>query len=260
MLTEPDLDIMAVSSPSANKQVHLSQLAKYIQTIRATKDTMDQLLLKPGYALFQQIYVACLMHAFYRPLDPSRTVLMLISRSAQPFWESGPNQPVPTHMVGLFHHAARQTSILVWGTCRLVADTALEFCYSYYDSRAILSSPEDTRELQPILDHLIESSVALPYTATSIKFVPSHWSDFHSNHSELEYNTMFCQLISKVVHEFPCNFNAFTRTHPVDPVWAPFLVKEAVQKLLEQVEEGILSLKNVTSVDALVPQCVYLHG
>lgn len=251
------LIILGAFSIPSNKEIHLSQLERLMQHIPIHDITVDQLFLMYPHALFRRVYAACLMHAFYRPADPTRTYLLLLGKG-KVTWQ--PNQPAPTHILGLLHSASTKVSILLWGTCRLVEDTSLEVHYTFYDSAAAILSLEDMQEFRSGMETLIMDLMPSQYTVARMEFIPSYWSDSDLSVPGLQHHMIFCQLISTVVYEFPCNFSAPRETHPVRPLWAPDMVEAKVRILLGQLVEGTLSLEKVTRSDSFVPPCVYLHG
>ncbi|KAJ1299638.1 hypothetical protein OPQ81_011988 [Rhizoctonia solani] len=254
--------------PGFNKQVHLSQLKNFIQGIPDLSSdncpySIDELLDLSSNALFQQVYAACLMHAFYRPMDPARIICLLPSHEAdKPLWCPPHNhkQLAPTHILGLLCPPEDNSSLLLWGTCKLVGQALLELKYTFYDSEAKFKSLESMCAFQPNIQKWIVGAIPDSHTVTQCKLVPSYWSKNPASSSPLEQRMLFCQLISTAVHELPSNVDPSHKVFPVNPLWASHLVETQIRSLLGQVTEKKLSLDKVVTGKGFVPECIYVHG
>ena len=252
-----------------SKDIHLRQLQDIDNRLPeicscSGEYGVDQGLLDLDDSLFVQVYNASLMHAFYRPSDPNRTVCLLMSHTEEypSVWRQKPgaDAPLPTHVLGLIYHSKEEFSLLLWGTCKLVGKSQLEIKFTCYDSKAQFRSME---LMDPYLDTLwdiVESSLPSGYDIIRQPPFEPAWSDDSLNMSERQLTMAFCQLISTVVHDLPFNHHVLKKGPLVQPIWPSKLVETQIRALLGQISEGKLRLQSLTTGAGSVPECIYLHG
>ncbi|KEP47031.1 hypothetical protein V565_170730, partial [Rhizoctonia solani 123E] len=224
--------------------------------------TIDQLLLNPSHDLYKHVFVTCLMHRFYRPLDPSTTIWILMDRSTDPtLWRPQPNdgEPVPTHVLGLLELPDEDITLLIWGKCKMVADARVRIQLTFYDSAARLHSEELMEGYVNVVWDHVRSSIPVEYQVEARPTVKATWTEYFLSMSEPELKMAFCQMISTVVHELPFDVS-LNHGPPVQPVWAVEMVQAQIRELLGQVARNKLRLQDIVSGHGSVPGCIYIHG
>ncbi|KDN34381.1 hypothetical protein RSAG8_12529, partial [Rhizoctonia solani AG-8 WAC10335] len=251
-----------------NKHIHLRQLQDIVSRIpnlstSSGEHTVDELLLDPDHTLFLHVFVACLMHAFYRPADPNRTIWLLMDRTQDPsLWRPKPglDQPPPTHILGLINLTEDEFTILIWGTCELVDDNQLDIRLTFYDSQAKLRSKELMRPFLETVSEIIRFSIPEEYEIIQQPTVQSAWTEDFLDMSQQQLSMVFCQMISTVVHELPFDRQALKQAPPVRPVWPVDSVEAQIRALLGQVADGRLRVQDLMTAESGVPECICLHG
>jgi hypothetical protein len=259
-----------------NKDVHLRQLRDLLSNIPdlssgSAEFTVGHLLLDPNYNLFVQVYAAILMHAFYRPTDPSRTVWLLMPRRwDQSYWQPSleSNQPHPTHVLGLLKvsmeidrdQGEEELTILIWGSCELAEDNTLSVQLIYCDNRGRISSSGLEAEVQNTVWEAVEAGIPFAYQIGERRCSQAEWTESLSALPPLELDMFFCQIISAVVHDMPLNAQALSEDPPATPQWNFALVQAQIQLLLGQRFQNALSFEMLSSETGFVPECIYLHG
>ncbi|KAF8594368.1 hypothetical protein BDV93DRAFT_565516 [Ceratobasidium sp. AG-I] len=257
-------------TPPLRVSTQLDWLERYVRrlpnlAIPPNIDTLDHLLSQPGgYSLYQPIVAICLMHAVYRPNDPDKLVLFL---DCSPKSTSAPppqdilSQGPPTHIFGLLHmKAERYTSLLVWGTCELEADALLTLRIGLADSCGLFKAGDDIKPYISAIREVIIGHFAPTYRINTITWVPCLWNDQSSGLSDRERRMLFCQMISRVVHEMPTDRQTVAMGPPLGPCQPEDMVEHQVRALLAQFVSGELCLEDILDGNNSVPECIYIHG
>ncbi|KAF8693190.1 hypothetical protein RHS03_08368, partial [Rhizoctonia solani] len=248
------------------KDIHLAQLKvllKHTPLLPFQGDNiLEELITTGGYPLFQQVFVSCLMHAFYRPCDPDRTVWLFTDELLQGDFDQTQlpwKQQPPSEILALLTGDESFTRIF-WGKCVQLDDESLDIRLVVYDSLGLYLSKD---QLTPDLDYLhgvIEDNLKPVFNVNKIRMVPSFYPEHMAMLSEHDQTMFFCQLISTIVHGLPFDRIGLRQGPPVDPVWGSHLVKEQTKSLLQQVLDQDLCADNVIEGAGPVPECILLHG
>ncbi|QRW26172.1 hypothetical protein RhiXN_11249 [Rhizoctonia solani] len=260
----------------SNKEVHLRQLFYLLGQASDLSDSSEasaigKLIFEPNFELFYEVYVTCLMHSLYRPVDPSRTILFMVEDpDDELYWKRvfAFHQPPPTHILGLMDITydlegtgkEEKLALLVWGTCKLVDGHTFDMELTYSGNRAQASSSVLSLYTDNYVEELVKKNLPTDCQIRQLALRDTKWPEDLHLLSEIELDMLFCQLISSVVYDMPFDSQSLEAGLPVAPQWEYQRVQSQIQALLGQRINGSLSFKAIYEKEEVVPERIYLHG
>jgi hypothetical protein len=164
------------------------------------------------------------------------------------------------HTIGLRHLEEDDNTYLVWGQIDSVSPGVVDIHLTIYGCDPGACRGVRSKEHLQWAARLFARNLGAGYTVRHWNGYPPKWEQDFAKLPRDELNTIFCQLISTVVHEMPLVRDFRGLPHPARPVWPPSLVEEKSEMLLQQLVTGELSLHKLLHGNGHIPQCIYLHG